>query len=222
MQFQHQTKNLPDIWVDQESPYDYRLATEGRFLGQRGIALLELAICVPVLAIIATSLIVIGQLLLNSSEVRFTIDEYLKSFILSETPNNWNQELNTLASFIANSLNKFSPNEKPQIVISLAQVQGGKIYLYNGSYPEYSGSPQPEDPQPLATNFEIDATNSELKNIIANIQAKQATGLEGDLTGMAITKVRVMPPAFPVDMGLSILWPSTYSRLGFLNLKGQF
>lgn len=222
MEIQPQTSKPTDIWMNQRSRLKYRLLAEASALGHRGIALLELAICIPIMAIIASSLIVVGQLILNSSEVKFTIDESLKSFILSESPDNWAQELNTLAFFIAKSLNKFSPNETPQIVISLAQIREGEIYIYNGSYSGPSDSPQREGSTPSPSFFEIDSTNTELKNIIAGIRAKQPIQPEGDLTGITITRARIMPPAFPIDMGLRILWPSTYSRLGFLNLKGQF
>lgn len=192
---------------------------------QRGIALLELALFAPILIIFAVYLLTLGQMTLNTSEVKSTIDESLKSAILSEVPTNWPQELNTLSAFIAQTLSKFSPKAQPQVLISLARTQEGVITFYNGSYSGTSGTSgtaQTRSSSQLASELEIQAANGELRTIINNLLAGQSSTPSIDLTGIALTKVRLKPPGAPVDMSLDILWPSDYSRLAFLNLKTQF
>lgn len=185
--------------------------------GQRGIALLELAILLPIVTILAFFMLILGQLYLSASKVNSIIDTSLQSFVLTESEGSWTEELNLLAAGLSGRLLEVSANEPPTVLIAMAKTNDDRTSVINGISTTIDRSSTQSPNQP-----ELQSLNNSLISIVSSLQTQASSNQFTDLTGLSLTKVVLPTRKMPLDFDLGFMWPTIHQRLTFINQRQQF
>lgn len=185
--------------------------------GTQGVALLEMAILIPFILLLSSSMIFLGQIYLGSSKVNSIIDDSLRSFVLTESEGSWPEELNLLANELSDRLLKISSNPPPQIMIAMATTIDDRLDVINGISRKVFPSTNP-----AIGPIDLQILNSALLETITTLRSQASGPNPPDLTGLTLTKVILPTKSLPMNLGLELTWPTIHQRLAFINIRHQF